>query len=237
MLRRNGCNNYKHKLKIADVKVFDTKLGKFIKGDPLFICPCSKCNGNLTHKSNNIITLSRGGQIKYNHKIINDSERNDISSFIDDNEDSNLFRQYNIRGCKEPRVHVLLSSEAEQGQETDAPGPGYSYHTVHMKALPLADVPPVEKLAKRLGGVFETSNHDWNIGVDVIVYRDENDSIGWHADDTQSEDIVVSVVVETDERRIVRIRPKKRKKESYRDGDEQIELIVRQGDGYTMDGK
>jgi len=91
-------------------------------------------------------------------------------------------------------------------------GPGYVYHGVKMKALPISKAPLVQKLGKKLGAKFGTPNHDWNIGVDLIVYREGKDKIGWHADDTQGEDLILSVVIDTDERRVIKIRPKKGKK-------------------------
>ena len=64
-------------------------------------------------------------------------------------------------------LHVLLSSEAEEEQQEEAlgTGPGYKYHTVKMKALPLSKAPAVENLSKKLGTRFQTPNNDWNIGI------------------------------------------------------------------------
>ena len=42
----------------------------------------------------------------------------------------------------------------------------------------------------------------WNVGVDVVCYRDGRDSCGWHADDTQGETLVRSRA-RLDERREV----------------------------------
>jgi hypothetical protein len=33
--------------------------------------------------------------------------------------------------------------------------------------------------------MYKLPHDQWGIGVDLIVYKDGEDSIGWHADDTQ----------------------------------------------------
>ena len=81
---------------------------------------------------------------------------------------------------------------------------------------------------------FDLSRNVWSIGVDLIVYRDGRDSIGWHADDTQAETCVLAVVVESDGMRPVCIRPNKRVRD-LEDGDEEVELYPGQGDGYELD--
>lgn len=60
--------------------------------------------------------------------------------------------------------------------------------------------------------------------------------MGFHADDTQKESLILTVVIESDDKRVIKIRPKKGKKEEYVDGDEQIELFIKGGDGYRMNG-
>ena len=106
-----------------------------------------------------------------------------------------------------------------------------------MKARPLSSSKVIESLAFDLAQRFNIPNNKWGIGVDLIIYRNGKDSIGWHADDTQGEDVILTVIIETDERRILKIRPKKGKNETYQHGDEQIDLIVKQGSAYKMDGK
>ena len=75
----------------------------------------------------------------------------------------------------------------------------------------------------------------WNVGMDMIVYRDGQDSCGWHADDTQNERLVVAVVVECGSARRVCIRPNRKPSTGAKRagplevGDEEIELKVGQG--------
>ena len=62
---------------------------------------------------------------------------------------------------------------------------GYSYHNIHMKALPMDLVPEVNSFASELATKYKLPDNQFNIGVDLIVYKDGSDSISWHADDTQ----------------------------------------------------
>ena len=233
-LKSCQCDEKNRRLRnIGRIQFFNECENKFMGWETLSFCP------NCNKRDELAINLNRGGKIVFHPNIINNDERETISSFMDD---CQFFRQYRTNGFKEPRVHVLLSSHAETGANTcgksnDEKGPGYSYHGVSMKALPLNKAPPVEKLAARLGMEFELPNNDWNIGVDLLLYRDGKDKMGYHADDTQGEQLILTVVVETDERRVFKVRPKKHKHENYRHGDENVELVVRQGDGYRMNGK
>ena len=105
-----------------------------------------------------------------------------------------------------------------------------------MKAQPIDLVPEVASYAKELAKMYNLPNEQWDIGVDLIVYRDGDDSIGWHADDTQDESVVLCVVVDAPgEPRPVHIRPNKRAKQ-LSEGDEEIQLHIGEGMGYDMDG-
>ncbi|CAN0103258.1 unnamed protein product, partial [Discosporangium mesarthrocarpum] len=101
-----------------------------------------------------------------------------------------------FNGVAEPRVHVLLGTQ----------GYGYRYHRVSMRCLPLNTVPAAARLREECSNVFGVP---FNIGVDLLVYRDGNDSCGHHADDTQGESRVVCVVVEAEVARPVHLRPKR----------------------------
>ncbi|KAH8045642.1 SET domain-containing protein [Aureococcus anophagefferens] len=83
----------------------------------------------------------------------------------------------------------------------------YQYHGVTMRARPIAEVPSVAQLADRCSAAF--GGTPWNVGVDVVCYRDGRDSCGWHADDTQGETLVLAVVLESvGGPRRVQLRPK-----------------------------
>jgi hypothetical protein len=99
---------------------------------------------------------------------------------------------------------VLLSSRAKATLDNDEVSdnerhqPGYSYHGVNMKAHPIDLVPEVASYAEELATRYNLPR--WDIGVDMIAYKDGGDSIGWHADDTQGESVVVCVVVDAPDR-------------------------------------
>jgi hypothetical protein len=98
-----------------------------------------------------------------------------------------------------------------------------------MLAHPISDFKVIERVDELVAKFFRT---DFNIGVDALCYRDGKDHIGFHADDTQGEDIVVSLTVESLCQRVLRIKPKG----DACVGDEQIDLFPCAGDGYSMDG-
>lgn len=50
-----------------------------------------------------------------------------------------------------------------------------------MKAQPIHLIPEVADYASELAKNYKLPNNEWDIGVDLIVYRDGDDSIGWHA--------------------------------------------------------
>ena len=128
------------------------------------------------------------------------------------------------------------SSTVSTSSSTD--NPGYIYHGIKMKAQPIQNVPEVSRLASELAAAYRLPGNKWSIGVDLIVYRDGTDSIGWHADDTQDEWLVMCVVVEvpSSDTRPMQVRPK-RKGWVPQHGDEEIDLYVKQGDAYEMDGE
>jgi hypothetical protein len=67
-------------------------------------------------------------------------------------------------------------------------------------------------------------------------YRDGADGINWHADDTQGEETIVSLVTESEGGpRTLCIQPSN--VQALQIGDEQVELFPAAGDGYLMDGK
>ncbi len=102
-----------------------------------------------------------------------------------------------------------------------------------MRGQPISAVPPMERLHRLAGALYGL---DFNIGVDVLVYRNGLDSCGWHADDTQGESCVSCVILESRAPRVVKFRPKVMKGNTLRPGDEQLELWISQSDAYDFDG-
>lgn len=135
-------------------------------------------------ETENSIELSRGGKLVFRANVLSIDER---STLTDTMQNCKLFRQYSFgETYAEPRSHVLLSSKIKSDEKDSANSqvkPGYVYHGICMKAFPLDQVPEVERLANRLAGSYGVNS--WNTGVDMIAYKDGEDRIGWHADDTQ----------------------------------------------------
>lgn len=137
-----------------------------------------------------------------------------------------LFRQYRLQAQDEPRVHFLLHEEATDNFEDKQPG--YSYSQVCVKARPLRKLPLLESLSKELA-VF-SKVESWNIGVNPVLYRGSNDSMGEHADDDQGEEVILCLIVSSPKKtRRIRIRPQARGEEGE-NGDECMELILSEGD-------
>lgn len=144
-----------------------------------------------------------------------------------------FFRQYKCGNVPEPRLHVLLAQQPSL----------YRYHGVTMAAKTLKG--KLEQIAAKSSRYFE--GRSWNVGVDVVCYRDGNDSCGWHADDTQGETLVFCVVLQSQGGpRRVRFRPKfasaspkrkRRRLSCLQRGDEELELWLDEGDAYSMDGE
>lgn len=188
------------------------------------------------------IHLNRGGSLEFHKNLLKEKHCLDITSEV---LGCKLLRQY-FHGpfqYPEPRVQLLLSSQADLSSG-EIHGPGYKYHGVSMKALPLSQFPELEKLANNLASFHNLENNVWNIGAHLIVYRDSSDYIGWHADDTQMESKVFTTVLEAPvERhnllktsRPIVFKTKCKKPDIHRNGDEYIELFAGQGDSYSMDG-
>lgn len=133
-------------------------------------------------KSKLTIPLNRGGKLVFRPNVLSPTEQSTLTAVM---QNCKLFRQYSFgETYAEPRSHVLLSSKIKSDDKMNPQvQPGYEYHGIRMKAHPLDRVPEVEALAKRLAMLYGVD--EWNTGVDLIAYKDGEDGIGWHADDTQ----------------------------------------------------
>ena len=172
------------------------------------------------------IPLRRGGSIQFFPQVIDERKRSNV---VDELTSGKFFKQYSFRGhYHEPRLHALFSE----------PGTGYRYHDVRMACFSIHTTPHLFSLKKELEKQFNFPS--FNIGAHVVCYRDGNDSIGWHADDTQGETLIFSVVLSSHNcTRSVKVRPSKNKASAYnklQDGDEEIILSVGERDAYLMDG-
>lgn len=100
-----------------------------------------------------------------------------------------------------------------------------------MKSRPLNLLPKLEDFAQDMAHRF--NEEKWNMGVDVVFYRDGKDYIGKHSDDDQGERRIVTVLLHSPRERVVKFETK-RKETHYEDGHEQFELFLQPGDAYAM---
>lgn len=127
-----------------------------------------------------------------------------------------------------------------------SPQPGYRYGSVSLKSRPMSQLPLVHNLAQVMKSYCGVDN--WNIGVNVICYRDDNDRMGFHSDNDQNESMILAIVPncpDESERKII-IRTKTTTKKIKKNmttfnvnGErcyEVLEIQLKAGDGYDMDG-
>jgi len=186
---------------------------------------------NSTPKEPFSYDLRRGGNFKVFPNVL---EKERLANIAQEILNCGLFRQYSVQAQDEPRLHFLAHEKAtDDFADTQ---PGYSYAQVSAKARPLKKLPLLEALAKELADKLGVKS--WNIGVNPVLYRGSNDSMGEHADDDQGEELILCLVVSSPKggARRVRISPKAKGSEAE-DEDECIDLMMSEGDAYLMDGK
>jgi alkylated DNA repair dioxygenase AlkB len=129
-----------------------------------------------------------------------------------------------VRECgDEPRLHALFTCTVS----------GSEYGRVQMEGNPLNTLPVISVVAKGLATKFKLKNSEWNIVCHLVLYQSGRDSIGWHADDTQGEDVVASLTTvdcPAQDARTICFQPASRPE----DGDLPLELFSMNGDAYTM---
>ena len=235
---------------VAKIRTFNGKTKKFEAWTSIIIDKNSEWKYNL----------KRGGKLAFMSNIISDSVCKNIEDEIIQ-KSKNMFRQYKSRNYDEPRLHFLLCSNANEISEkaispttTDSNfenksnkdvnhfQPGYKYHSVNMKGTSLYSFPLLDNLAADMAEKNGIKKESWNVGVHIVLYRNGSDRIGWHADDTQGEKNILSLIVSgvMDSPRVVKVRPKHLSKspgDKFQDGDEEIQIFPGVGDAYEMDGQ
>jgi hypothetical protein len=187
-------------------------------------------NGKLT------IHLARdGGCLEFVPTCIDSDQCQQIMQEIETKTKggTKYFKQYGkTKVYKEPRLHFLLSQLAFNTKACKQPG--FNYHNRSMKAHPMRLFPEILRLTTELAEEAKLPRNIFNIGADVLLYRSNQDSIHWHSDNSQSESIIRTVVVESPVvPRAVHIRPIGQPN----DREEYVVLFPCAGDSYTMDGK
>ncbi|KAL7578972.1 hypothetical protein ACA910_019019 [Epithemia clementina (nom. ined.)] len=192
------------------------------------------------------VSLARGGSLRVWANLL-DKQR--LLPIQEEMRSHVRFRQYRIQNVDEPRLHSMYHSKAsckvaEDGtdpmQDENLETPGYRYANITMKSRPLSDLPEITRLADELLSVCQVS--EWGIGVNLICYRDGQDKMGLHADDDQGEEKIMAVMIASPlvaRRVLIQTAETKGKASNADDGEiveEQIELFLRPGDAYEMDG-
>lgn len=184
------------------------------------------------------IPLRRGGRLRVFPNFLADGRR---SKVFDSAEKCPYYRQYTAQTevpYVEPRVHVLLSSQAKKTEMDNEVGVGHVYRGVTVKAKPLSLVPEVESLSQDLADLYRIGQ--WDIGVDLVSYRNGKEHIPWHSNNTQGEVLILCIVLKSHKSlehiRPILVKPKSNLK-PLEDGDEEIIIFVGEGDAYEMDGK
>lgn len=180
-----------------------------------------------------------GGQLRiYANLLISCHQR----AVTDELMECGNFRQYSIQSSPEPRTHFLLHENATVDFD-GAAQPGYRYGSLRMKSRPLHSMLEIQELSIRMQNMCQdrraVKGSFWNIGVNPVLYRDGRDRIGYHADNDQGEELILTVLVSSPvgaTRRIC-IRDIHFKTEGTKDKDEELELRLDAGDAYSMDGK
>lgn len=184
------------------------------------------------------IPLRRGGRLRVFPNFLADGRR---SKVFDSAEKCPYYRQYTSQTevpYVEPRVHVLLSSQAKKTEMDNEVGVGHVYRGVTVKAKPLSLVPEVESLSQDLADLYRIGQ--WDIGVDLVSFRNGKEHIPWHSNNTQGEVLILCFVLKShkslEHSRPILVKPKSNLK-PLEDGDEEIIIFVGEGDAYEMDGK
>ena len=195
--------------------------------------------------------LKKKGKLRIYPSLLSLEEQQEVTQELLRNTD--FFREYRIQGTKEPRAHFLLHENAPDVNIDDdsTESPGYKYGRITMKARPLSNLPHVQEVSEKLKSISDVIS--WNIGVDIVAYRDGHDSIGFHADDDQGEQLIFTALFNHPAKhRRVLFKCKPRSKDGGKDnnnrrrssskpnpldGDEEIELLLGAGDAYSMDGR
>ena len=186
------------------------------------------------HEIGDVITihLHRGGHVKIYPNVMTSKICQDVKAELLSPDHCGMFRRYQIQANDEPRAHFLLHEDATQ--DFNIPQPGYRYANVTLKARPLYFMNMVHYISDYMKEKCKVEK--WTIGVNPVIYRDGRDKISAHADNDQGEQRIVTVIVDgpTPIRRVcIKPNPKLEAAEN----DEDIELFLRPGDAYEMDGE
>jgi hypothetical protein len=133
------------------------------------------------------IRLHHGGRLTIYTDMINGCDQVDVEDELIEHQE--LFRCYKIQCTQEPRANLFFHEKATDDDE-ETKQPGYKYGVTRMTAISFKGFPRLEGVSKKMAELCSVPY--WYIGVNAVCYRDGHDSIGYHADDDQGEDKILS---------------------------------------------
>jgi len=144
-----------------------------------------------------LVRFPRGGAMKILKGVIDPQQQEQLVDEVVQHSD--WFRQYRVQNTPEPRLHLVLHSHGSSSgfssslRKKTQPITGYQHGHVKMLARPLTHLPQLHNLSDFLAGLFDIV--EWKIGVNALIYRDGSDSLGYHADNNQGEQLILSLVL------------------------------------------
>jgi len=143
--------------KVGRIRRYNLHKGSYDSWEDIHVSDSSANDASIR------INLNRGGKISMFPNMLESNKQKSLSTAM---HQCKLYRQYTrSQVFHEPRFHVLLSSKAAHCDT------GYMYHGINMKALPIDLVPEVAECARELAKKYNLPMNQWDIGVDMIVYR------------------------------------------------------------------
>ena len=180
------------------------------------------------------ISLHRSGTLMLYRNCVSNALLSEIQWEIQQN--VSKFKNYPSQVGREPRVNLLIHWSVHDVPVENERLPSYTYDRVTMKATSFHDFPKLKMLNEQMCAKFDC---DFDIGLNLVIYRDGSDSIGPHTDDNQNVSLIATVIIQQDGCPwLLKVRPKQKKgkKIVHCIGDEEIILNLRPGDIYVMDG-
>jgi hypothetical protein len=153
-----------------------------------------------------------------------------------------FWRRYPIQGISESRIHLLLHTagltESANKIVFNHPGslvPCYQHgnkQMIQMLSVSMNHFPHASELIDNVSAFFGVDRYFWTCGCHIVLFRNGHDKIGRHADHTQGETDIFTVVLQCDHDHVVHFTPMK--------GEQHLpsfQLYLHTGDCYYMNGE
>ena len=221
-------------IQVCDVKYWEEKKEQFGSWEKVFSTHKIHIGMGMNLVNRICFGLKCGGTLTFFKNFLSETR---CKALLENVYQCNLLRQYQQGSLQynEPRLQALFCSA------THLDG-GYHYHGTSLKPLSLSNVPDILTLSNELEMYFGI---ECNIGVHMMFCHGGEDSIGWHADDTQGESLIIAVVLECPTIEVkggnIQVRPvlvkTNHKFGTYCAGEEKFRLYPASGDAYIMDSE